>query len=255
MLYNRSAIIVDDSESDRLLFARYLNQIGLTCTCYENAEKLIAGFDSHESGFILMDIELPGISGFEAARILKEKQKNLVNKHLIIALTAHSGSAFMKKLAESGFDDCFQKPISKKEMQKKLSGYLIKDSDLTKSDSKNCVELGISQGKLYSLDMFDADEPEFIRSIVEMFVNDTPVSLKAIRDAVENDKMDELKFNAHKLKPHFGFFGALKVQQAMQRIEDIGRGLEAKDDLADLLACVEHNSAMIIAQLEKDILA
>lgn len=253
MSYNRSVIIVDDSESDRMLFTKYLQQIGFNCTSYENAEQLLEKFHHHEPGFILMDIELPGISGIDAVKILKEKQNDSTNKHVIIALTSHNGSSFTTSLAGHGFDDYLQKPVTKKEMQNRLNNYFSEyNNDECIPDS--CQESGDNSGKLYSLEMLDAEDPVFLHSIVEMFVNDTPLSIQAIRNAYESDNMTDLKFTAHKLKPHFGFFGALKVQQMMQKIEDIGRGLENKEKLPELISRVEQCSALIIAQLKEDIL-
>ena len=111
------------------------------------------------------------------------------------------------------------------------------------------------QKKLYSLEMFDADDPEFVHSIVEMFVTNTPVEIATIKAAIANDEMEKLRHHAHKLKPHFLFFGSSDIQQTMQMIEDIARASAGKEQLPGLIEFAEKNSALMIAQMKADLLS
>ncbi len=109
-----------------------------------------------------------------------------------------------------------------------------------------------TKSKLYSLEMFDDDEPEFVNSIVEMFVVNTPDSITAIKKAFADDNMEELRQFSHKLKPHFTFFGISHIQRALQMIEDIARGNGDKENLSDLIEYVEKNSIPVIDQMKTD---
>ncbi len=255
MIPGRTIILVEDSDSDRLLFSKFVKQIGYDCLSLDCAEKLISQIDSIEHSIILMDIEMPGLTGVEAVQIIRKKQEGNGKKHIIIALTAHNGDTLKNIVAEAGFDDYIQKPITKADLNNKLSSYFNAESDASASDpnlkSGNCN----SKDKLYSLDMFDADEPEFVRSIVEMFVNNTPDSIAAIKKAYELDEMETVRQQAHKLKPHFSFFGASHLQQAFQMIEDIARANENKDKLPDLIHNAEKTSGLMIAQMKADLLS
>ena len=155
MIVNRTIILVEDSDSDRLLFSKYLKQMGYDCICMDSADKLISEIEEIEPSIILMDIEMPGITGLEAAKIIRKRQEINGKKHTIIALTAHNDDNIMGIVAQAGFDDYFQKPITKRELKSKLMRYI-------KSESDGCtpfVEVksgnGSSKDKLYSLEMFD----------------------------------------------------------------------------------------------------
>ncbi len=100
--------------------------------------------------------------------------------------------------------------------------------------------------------MFEGDDPEFIRSIVEMFIANTPGSIANIKEAFDADEMERLRQVAHKLKPHYTFFGVLHLQTALQMIEDIAKSGEGKESLPDLITLVEKNTAPMIEQMKAD---
>ena len=113
MIVNRTILLVEDSDSDRLLFSKYIKQIGYDCLCMDSADKLISRIETIEPSIILMDIEMPGINGLEATAILRKRQELNGCKHIIIALTAHNDENILSIVAKAGFDDYLQKPITK----------------------------------------------------------------------------------------------------------------------------------------------
>jgi CheY-like chemotaxis protein len=90
MIVNRTIVLVEDSDSDRLLFSKYLKQFGYECLCMDSADKLMSQIEDIKPSIILMDIEMPGITGLEAATILRKRQELHGEKHIVIALTAHN---------------------------------------------------------------------------------------------------------------------------------------------------------------------
>ena len=255
MTFNRTIILVEDSDSDRLLFSKYLKQMGYDCLCIDCAEKLIDRLNEIEPSIILMDIEMPGITGLEAARLLREHQIMSGKKHAVIALTAHNGNDIMSIVAAAGFDDYIQKPITKRDLKARLSRYFEKETEICISDPTMKKENECSKDKLYSLEMFEADDPEFVRSIVEMFVKNTPGTIEEIKTAFEKDEMEDLRQHAHKIKPHFTFFGAPDLQQAFQMIEDIAKTSNNKEKLPELIDSAEKTSSLMIEQMKADLLS
>ena len=71
---------------------------------------------------ILMDLSLPVMDGWTAARKIKSMPEL---KHIvIIALTAHAMVGDREKALEAGCDRCVFKPIDLRELTQKLSEYL-----------------------------------------------------------------------------------------------------------------------------------
>jgi len=221
----------------------------------DSADKLISIVDNLEPSIILMDIEMPGTTGLEAAAILRKREEINGKKHIIIALTAHNDDNILRTVATAGFDDYLQKPITKRELKTRLVRYINCEPDVCQVVESMTSIHGNLKSKLYSLDMFEADDPDFVRSIVEMFVSNTPDSIAAIKQAFEQNEMETLRQQAHKLKPHFSFFGAPEIQQAMQKIEDIARGHDTMEKLPELIECAEKTSSLMIAQMKADLLS
>lgn len=255
MIVNRTILLVEDSDSDRLLFSKYIKQMGYDCLCLDCADALISRLDNIEPSIILMDIEMPGTNGLEAAAILRNRQDISGIKHIVIALTAHNDDDIMSIVSTAGFDDYLQKPITRKELKTKLSRYLKSEVEICTSDADHKSEGSIPQGKLYSLEMFDADDPEFVRSIVEMFVANTPDSIASIKRAFEMNEMETVRQQAHKLKPHFSFFGASGLQQTFQLIEDLAKGNNQNEELPNLISCAEKKIILMVEQMKVDLLS
>jgi len=255
MIVNRTILLVEDSDSDRLLFSKYLKQMGYECMCMDCADKLLARIGGIEPSVILMDIEMPGINGLEAAALVRKQQETGGKHHVIIALTAHNDDNIMSIVANAGFDDYLQKPITRRDLKIKLSRYLKSDSESANPETMCKNGTDKPNGKLYSLEMFEADDPEFVRSIVEMFVTNTPGTIENIRKAFDAKEMETVRQQAHKLKPHFSFFGAAHLQQTFQMIEDLSKDNNNDQKLNELIECANRNIALMVDQMRVDLLS
>jgi len=117
----RVMYIEDNPANTRLIelfFSRYPN---VHFSSYETAEDGLKMVEQHRPDVILMDIHLPGMSGIEAAQLIKN---NPINADIaIIALTA----AAMKEnidAAENIFDDYITKPVDFTLLTTSLKSYL-----------------------------------------------------------------------------------------------------------------------------------
>ncbi len=79
--------LVEDDQEIRQLMSFLINSSpGFSCVhAYESCEKALPAFEADPPDLILMDIDLPGMSGIEGVRILKEKMP----KTNIVMLTVH----------------------------------------------------------------------------------------------------------------------------------------------------------------------
>lgn len=250
MIKSKTILLVEDSDPDRLLYSKYLSQLGYETRSFDNCESLIEIQGTLESSLILLDIELPGITGLEAALLIRKCEKENCNRHTLIAITAHNDNKMINAFVEAGFDDYLQKPFMKKDLESKILKYIVSNNtpcDMSANNSK--LE---SNGKAYNLEMFEGEDEDFILSIIQMFITNTPVTLELIAEAHESDDMESLRQHAHKLKPHYSFFGASDVQQTMQQIEDIAKSNQGKEDLSKLIGCVVSKSEIIMNQMKTD---
>jgi len=105
-------LIVDDAPDNRLLISRFLALAGAIVTTAANASEGITVALSGDFDVILMDIQMPGMDGYEAVKRLR----SLHYMRPIIALTAHAMQSDKDQCLKSGFDQYLTKPVSRPEL-------------------------------------------------------------------------------------------------------------------------------------------
>ncbi len=115
-------IIIDDYLVNRIIIEEILSKLNLNFQSFSNANEFISSMDKINFDCIFLDLLMPDINGFEAAKIINSKLKN--NKIPILAITALNEIDLETKLNEVGIIDLIQKPFDVKEVKLKLSKYL-----------------------------------------------------------------------------------------------------------------------------------
>ena len=111
-------LLVDDTEFNRTLPRVLLERYGCTvveCTSGAQALQLASNepFD-----YVLLDVMMPGISGIEVCRQLRQNPN--LSRLRIIAYTAHALPAEIDAIMQAGFDDILIKPIDIHNLLNKL---------------------------------------------------------------------------------------------------------------------------------------
>jgi CheY-like chemotaxis protein len=106
---NSYILIVDDHPDGREMLTEYLRFLGFEVLDAPNGEAALTQAISSPPCVILMDLQMPGIGGWEATRQLKAhpKTKNV----LVIALTAHALAPDEKIARRAGCDAFVAKPF------------------------------------------------------------------------------------------------------------------------------------------------
>jgi two-component system cell cycle response regulator DivK len=115
-------LLVEDNEMNRDMLSRRLQRRGYAVIAAEDGEKGLLLARSEMPDLILMDISLPGMSGWEVTRILKadEATRNIP----IIALTAHAWITDREKALEAGCDEYDTKPVEFGRLSEKMDSLL-----------------------------------------------------------------------------------------------------------------------------------
>jgi CheY-like chemotaxis protein/HPt (histidine-containing phosphotransfer) domain-containing protein len=251
MLKNNKILLVEDSDSDRFLFSRYLLQLGYDCECFENGKQLIDNIDKYPSSLVLLDIELPVMNGIETALHLRKLFCNGEKRFILIGLTSHNDPQVLEEIAASGFDNCLHKPLRKRELETKLKQYI--STSMNQNNHSNSDNESPKQNKrLYSLEMFEPDDPEFLQSIIGMFVSSTPPAIEAMKQSFEKLEWEPLRMQAHKLKPHFNYFMITEGAHALQELEELARHSTGAEKIPGLLQLIEQTGKQVINEMKED---
>jgi len=118
-------LLVEDDERNRLLFALYLKDIPHSLDEAENGEKAIEMYFENPYDLIFMDIEMPGMDGYETTRAIREGEAERGLAPVpIVAVTAHAISGTEAQCRISGCSGYLPKPVAKKDMLMMVGEYL-----------------------------------------------------------------------------------------------------------------------------------
>ncbi|MBF0242927.1 MAG: response regulator [Desulfamplus sp.] len=121
-LKSLSILLVEDNQFNILVAQKFLTSEGHKVTVAENGFSALEILANNSFDIVLMDIEMPGIDGFETTRHIREGAAGKVAQHLpIIGLTAHAISEYKDRGFEAGMDDYLFKPISFDELHRAIA--------------------------------------------------------------------------------------------------------------------------------------
>ncbi|AFZ37912.1 response regulator receiver protein [Stanieria cyanosphaera PCC 7437] len=116
-------LIVEDYPDNRELLMIMLQAIGYQPDWVSNGQEAIALLEEQQYDVILMDCQMPEMDGYEATRVIRQREKS--QRHtIIIGLTAHVMKGDRQKCLDAGMDDYLSKPIDLDKLIKILDNWL-----------------------------------------------------------------------------------------------------------------------------------
>ena len=106
----KTVLIVEDNELNMKLFADLLEAHGYATLKTGNGIEAIELARAHHPNLIIMDIQLPEVSGLDVTRWLKEDEK--LRPIPVIAVTAFAMKGDEERIREGGCEAYLSKPIS-----------------------------------------------------------------------------------------------------------------------------------------------
>lgn len=113
-------LVAEDNMMNRIVIRQFLEKWGVDFAIVENGKKVLEQLTKYSYDLILMDIQMPEMDGYEAAREIR----NMNLKIPIIALTASAVFEVQQKTLEAGMVDCIAKPFVPDELFGKIKKQL-----------------------------------------------------------------------------------------------------------------------------------
>ena len=115
-------LVIEDQEDNRRILRDLLTSAGYALTEAVTGEEGVAMAEAEPPDLILMDIQLPGIDGYEATRRIKA---NPALRHIpIVVVTSYALSGDDVKARAAGADGYVTKPFSPRALLATIRGYL-----------------------------------------------------------------------------------------------------------------------------------
>ncbi len=189
-LEGKKVLIVDDNRNNLEILSHILSSSKMTVKAIIEPENVIKeinkSFKKNELFDIaIIDIKMPGISGFELA----EKIRNLSSPLADIPLLAFSSSTRTPsaKYKDSGFSGFLPKPIQRKKILKIVEQLLIKDSgmDKSKKNKEIITQYTIADQSKHSIEILLAEDNPINQKLAGFLLKQAGYKLTIVNNGKE----------------------------------------------------------------------
>jgi CheY-like chemotaxis protein len=122
---HRSRILLaEDNAVNQTLAVRLLEKRGYSVSVAGDGRSAVAMFEKEPFDLVLMDVQMPGMDGFEATAAIRAGEKAAGRSIPIIAMTAHALKGDQERCLAAGMNDYVSKPIRTSELVSKIESLL-----------------------------------------------------------------------------------------------------------------------------------
>lgn len=114
-------LIVDDNLMNRMVLEKFLKKWGINYTSTSNGIDALEEAHKNDFDLMLLDLQMPGIDGYEVARRIREDEE--LSRLPIIAISADNISNVYHKVVAVGMNDFVTKPFDPEELHQKIHTY------------------------------------------------------------------------------------------------------------------------------------
>jgi len=244
-------LLAEDNLVNRKLVVRLLEKRGHQVHAVDNGRSAVTMIASTAAGFdvVLMDLQMPEMSGFEATHAIREREHGSQTHVPIVALTAHAMAGDRERCLAAGMDGYLSKPIEVND--------LIMTVERFGSDSAVPVDVP-EQATRPRPAVFDektaltytGGDRQLLKEVIGLFRKDSPASLRRIERAVHKHDSDGLRMAAHALKGAIATVGSPAGRETVAELEALAKAsrfADAERVYGHLRELVEELDAAFIA--------
>ncbi|MSO19603.1 MAG: response regulator [Acidobacteria bacterium] len=248
-------LLVEDNPVNQTVALRMLEKKGHRVTVAANGLEALAELEKKDFAafdLILMDVQMPEMDGLQATELIREKQGRLGLRTPIIGLTAHALLKDRERCLAAGMDGYLAKPFKPGDLYEiiaKISAAHAVDAalELDATHPSHAEEEGPTREAIMA--QFD-DDWELFGEALNVFCDQYPAQLTAIRAAIDQQDHHALERAAHTLKGTLGLFGTAEAYQLAASLESMGHA-GALDSAAALWTRLKISLARLHTRLEQ----
>jgi len=236
-------LVAEDNVTNQKLVEALLTQRGHVVTTVPNGRQAIDRATQEPFDVILMDVQMPEVSGLEATTAIREHERGTSRRTPILALTASAMAGDREECLAAGMDAYVSKPLRPEE--------LFATIDALCGNGRAPSAAASIASRSVNLDTLLAGfggNGKLVQEVVDVFVEDAPAMISRLRDAAGVRDSVQLAAAAHALKGAAGLFAEGRAYESARRLERLAK----TGDLSaagPALADVEADVSQLIAEL------
>jgi signal transduction histidine kinase/DNA-binding response OmpR family regulator len=215
-------LLAEDNEVNQRVAVCLLEKLGHSVTVARDGIEAVAALERESFDVVFMDIQMPRMDGFEATRLIRERESTMQRHTHIVAMTAHAMKGDRERCLSEGLDDYLAKPVDRKEIETVLARVagqariLSGPADGPEDSEPATLDLESALRRL-------GGDERFYSHVAGVFLAEGPRVLRELHQAIDMEDLASVTKTAHAIRGSAGYLGGLAVVKAAQELEDAAR--------------------------------
>lgn len=238
-------LVAEDHPVNQRLIRDMLKKTGYECDIVATGQAALQSCLRSNYAFVLMDVQMPGMDGLEATRLIREASNSTSHRIPIVAMTAHAMPGDRERCLEAGMDGYLAKPIRLDTLIEEINRIMeLRASQTNDTGDESHSPTPPVVDSAGALARVGGDE-ELLAELAGLFLDEYPQLVGGIRDGLRSGNFAEARGGAHQLKGLLGQFGCEQGREIALELENA-----AKEGLVDkAVAGVEELEAFMTKAL------
>jgi CheY-like chemotaxis protein/HPt (histidine-containing phosphotransfer) domain-containing protein len=219
-------LLAEDNAAAQLITRKRLENQGHEVRVAGNGFEALQILQEDRFDLILMDVEMPGMNGLEATRVIRKMEADSGEHIPIIAITAYAMKEDREQCLEAGMDNYISKPVNYQELYHEIKSLLHPEQEGAplQQESVSPAESPLPPVDLITaLDVTGGDS-ELLEEAVTLFLEeDYPRQLKELKEGIEHRDAPAVKASAHGIKGAVNSFGGHAAGAIALQLQEMGR--------------------------------
>jgi signal transduction histidine kinase/ligand-binding sensor domain-containing protein/CheY-like chemotaxis protein/HPt (histidine-containing phosphotransfer) domain-containing protein len=203
------ALVVEDQSYNQIVLRRMAERLGFETEVASDARTAFALLETQAFTLILLDWELPDMTGEQLARAIRQRPD--AADAILLATTAHDSDDIRRRCLAAGFDDFMLKPLDAATIARAVADVRRRRRAAAAGDRP-----GLDTRVLR---LVGRTRPRGVPQAADEYVEILDRELAAIDDAGQRGDRDTVARTAHRLKTHAGLVHAVELREAAARVE------------------------------------
>jgi CheY-like chemotaxis protein/HPt (histidine-containing phosphotransfer) domain-containing protein len=218
-------MLVDDNETNLMLGTMIFESLGMTVTPVSSGAEAVQLADPAKQDLIFMDISMPGMDGYEATRLIRQRfsAKSLP----VIALSAYASSVENRKAQDAGMNDYLVKPMNLDDGVAVIRSHLPADRlRLTGGVEHDSHTESVLIDEQTLRDLKRQIGQESLNTVIGKFLGEARSRWALLQGGVDSESRGR---EAHTLASTCSSFGLTPVADALRAVEARARNCEIEE--------------------------
>lgn len=246
-------LVVEDNDINRLVVNKMMSDWNFQIENASNGSTAIDMIEENEYDIVLMDIEMPGMNGYETVEHIRTKLTAAKKNIPVLAMTAHANTEEKEKCKKAGMNDYISKPFDSLELKEKLLSL-----HRTANTAKNYPALKEANERftnLLFLRELSENNDTFFRDFIQLFLQNAPVSISDLETCLKKEDWEGVRQAAHKIKPSLSYLGMKNLHELAATIEENAKQKKDLQTIGKMIQAIAETCKIAYTELEQELKA